>query len=427
MLRDLGLPLSRAQIRSIVEAQAAPIALWSGAVSSGKTIASLIAFLLRLIAAPDHGLIVIIGRTLQTIERNLIDPLQSRHLFGPLAQHVHHTTGSTTATILGRTVHLIGASDSRAEGRIRGSTIALAYVDEATLVPYEFWMMLLSRLRVGDQSRLLATTNPDGPFHWLRREFILRAPKVGLTHWHFTLDDNPSLAPSMVARLKAQYTGLWYRRFILGDWCLAAGAVYEMFDAEQHIVKTLPRIERWLCDAIDYGTVNPYADLLIGVGADRRLYVVSEYRHDSRRARRQLTDSEYSRARRAWLARVPQPETTAVGVHPEWTVVDPSASSYIEQLHRDGVSGVTAADNSVLDGIRTVSSLFSTGDLLVHESAQGLIDELLGYSWDDGAAERGEDKPIKENDHSCDALRYGVRTTEALWRPYLPTRLEVAA
>lgn len=432
MLRDLDLPLSRAQIASIVEAQDAPLALWSGAVSSGKTIASLIAFLLRLVAAPDHGLIVIVGRTLQTIERNLIDPLQSTYLFGPLAKHVHHTTGSTTATILGRTVHLIGASDSRAEGRIRGSTIALAYVDEATLVPYSFWMMLLSRLRVGDQSRLLATTNPDGPFHWLRKEFILRAPQVGLTHWHFTLDDNPSLDPGMVTRLKAQYTGLWYRRFILGDWCLAAGAVYEMFDRERHIVKTMPRIERWLCDAIDYGTVNPYADLLLGLGRDpetqrSRLYVVSEYRHDSRRERRQMTDSEYSRARRSWLARVPQPETNVVGVAPEWTIVDPSASSYIEQLHRDGVSGVTAADNSVIDGIRTVSSLLSTGDLAIHESAAGLVEELPSYSWDSGAAERGEDKPIKENDHSCDALRYGVRTTEALWRPYLPTRLEVAA
>src|SRR5690606_28467657 len=159
----------------------------------------------------------------------------------------------------------------------------------------------------------------------------------------------------------------------------------------------------------------------------RRLYVVSEYRHDSRTARRQMTDAEYSKARRGWLARVPQPETNAIGVSPEWTIVDPSAASYIEQLHRDGVTGVTAADNTVLDGIRTVSSLFSTGDLLVHESARGLIDELPGYAWDDSAAERGEDKPIKENDHSCDALRYGVRTTESLWRPYLPTRLEVAA
>ncbi|CAM5367252.1 PBSX family phage terminase large subunit [Streptomyces californicus] len=87
---------------------------------------------------------------------------------------------------------------------------------------------------------------------------------------------------------------------------------------------------------------------------------------------------------------------------------------------------MTHADNAVLDGIRTISSLLGTGDLLIHESATGLVEELPGYSWDDTAAEAGEDKPIKENDHSCDALRYGVRTTEALWL-YIPTRLEVAA
>lgn len=420
-----SLPLSRKQIRSIAEATAR-ISIWHGAIRSGKTIASLVAFLIAVAAAPASGLIVIVGRSLQTIERNVLDPLQDEALFGSVAKLVVHTRGATTATILGRTVHLIGAADSRAEGRLRGLTACLAYVDEATLMPRGFWNQLLGRLSVPG-ARLMATTNPDNPGHWLKKEFLDRAADLDLRAWHFTLDDNPALDPAYVASLKAEYVGLWYRRFISGHWVQSEGAIYEMFDARQHVVKTLPRIERWLCDAIDYGTVNPYADLLVGLGADRRLYVVSEYRHDSRTARRQMTDGEYSKARRAWLARVPQPETNVVGVAPEWTIVDPSASSYIEQLHRDGVSGVTAADNSVLDGIRTVSSLFSTGDLLVHESARGLVDELPGYSWDDKAAERGEDKPIKENDHSCDALRYGVRTTEALWRPYLPTRLEVAA
>jgi PBSX family phage terminase large subunit len=427
MLRDLALPLSQKQIGSIVESRDAPIALWSGAVSSGKTIASLVAFLIALVAAPDHGLVIIVGRTLQTIERNILDPLQSTHLFGPLARHVHHTAGSTTATIVGRTVHLVGASDARAEGRIRGATVALAYVDEATLVPYSFWMMLLSRLRVGNQSRLMATTNPDGPFHWLRKEFIQRGAEVGLHYWHFTLDDNPSMDPDVVARLKKQYTGLWYRRFIVGEWCLAHGAIYEMFDPERHVVTEMPTITRWLCDSVDYGTVNPFADLLIGLGTDQRLYVASEYRHDSRTALRQMTDAEYSAARRRWLAAVPQPGTNVLGVQPSWTVVDPSAASFIEQLHRDHVQGVVPADNAVVDGIRTVSTLLSADRLRVHSSCAGLLDEMPGYSWDEDAAERGEDKPIKADDHSCDALRYGVRTTEALWRPHIPTLMEVAA
>jgi PBSX family phage terminase large subunit len=424
-----SLPLSAKQIRSIAHATAR-INLWHGAIRSGKTIASLIAFLIAIAAAPSSGLIIIVGRSLQTIERNVLDPLQDSALFGPVARLVQHTRGATTAVILGRTVHLIGAADSRAEGRLRGLTACLAYVDEATLVPRGFWNQLLGRLSVPG-ARLFATTNPDNPGHWLRKEFINRGADLNLRHWQFTLDDNPALDPAYVAALKAEYVGLWYRRFILGHWVQSEGAIYEMFDAERHVVHELPHIERWLCDAIDYGTVNPFADLLLGLGRDTQgraaLYVVSEYRHDSRAARRQLTDTEYSAGRRRWLASVPQPQAgNVIGVRPEWTVVDPSAASFIEQLHRDGVSGVTPADNSVLDGIRGVANLLASDRLFIHASARGLIDELPGYSWDDEAAEKGEDKPIKLEDHSCDALRYGVRTTEALWRPHIPT-LEVAA
>lgn len=420
-----SLPLSPAQIRSIAGADAR-INIWHGAIRSGKTIASLIAFLIAVVGAPASGLIVIVGRSLQTIERNILDPLQDEAVFGPVARMIHHTRGATTATILGRTVHLIGAADSRAEGRLRGMTAYLAYVDEATLIPRGFWNQLLGRLSVPG-ARLLATTNPDNPGHWLRKEFINRAGELDLRHWQFTLDDNPSLDPKYVTSLKAEYIGLWYRRFILGHWVQSEGAIYEMFDTARHVVDEVPAIARWLCDAIDYGTVNPFADLLIGIGVDQRLYVVSEYWHNSRTARKQLTDAEYSAARRRWLAGVVHPQTNVVGVHPEWTIVDPSAASFIEQLHRDGVPSVMPADNTVLDGIRGVAGLLAADRLRIHHSCTGLIDELPGYSWDDEAAERGEDKPIKQNDHACDALRYGVRTTEALWRPHIPTLLEVAA
>lgn len=429
MLRDVPLPLSPAQIRSVVQAQDAPIALWSGAVSSGKTIASLLAFLIRLAAAPDQGLVVIVGRSLNTIERNLLDPLQSSYLFGPLAQHVQHTAGSTTATILGRTVHLVGASDARAEGRIRGSTIVLAYVDEATLIPHAFWMMLLSRLRVGDASRLMATTNPDGPFHWLRRDFILSRADIGLRHWHFTIDDNPSLAPAMVARLKAQYTGLWYRRFILGEWCLASGSVYDMFDAQQHVVDDMPVMQRWTAVGVDYGTTNPFAAVLIGLGEDQRLYAVSEYRHDSARALRQLTDAQYSRNVQDWLANVRPPGQPGTrGVTPEWIFVDPSAASFMTQMWTDNVPGIAPAANSVLDGIRSVGTALGGGILRIHRSCDGLLAELPGYAWDERAAERGEDKPLKTADHSVDALRYALHSTAHEWRHLLrPDREEVPA
>ncbi|MEV0619584.1 PBSX family phage terminase large subunit [Nonomuraea sp. NPDC050404] len=419
--------LSPKQIKSIVGSFDVPqIALWSGAVSSGKTIASLLAFLFAVAKAPDTGLIVVVGRTLQTIERNLIDPLQSASLFGPLAAQVHHTTGSTTATILGRTVHLVGASDKLAEGRIRGATVALAYVDEATLVPYSFWMMLLSRLRVPG-AKLLATTNPDGPAHWLRREFILRGAAVGLHTWSFTLDDNPSLTAEYVERLKTQYTGLWYRRFIEGGWVLAEGAVYDAWDPSVHVVAELPRIDSWIATGVDYGTTNPFHAGVLGLGADGCLYLTHEYRYDSKIGRRQLTDHEYSERLRGWLASAMVPGTDLTGIAPRYTVVDPSAASFRIQLHQDGVRSVLG-DNEVLPGIRTVASLLATRRLKVHKSCTELIDEFPGYSWDPKKAERGEDAPIKVADHGMDMLRYATHTTRATWQTRLMrARLETAA
>ncbi|WP_026923298.1 PBSX family phage terminase large subunit [Glycomyces arizonensis] len=404
-----SLPLSPKQIQSIVESKQARISCWTGAVRSGKTIASLLAFLMAVAEAPDSGLVLCVGRTLQTIERNILDPLQDRTIFGTVADHVHHTRGATTAVILGRTVHLIGASDARAEGRIRGATVYLAYVDEATLVPESFWNQLLARLSVPG-ARLLATTNPDSPAHWLRKKFILRAAELDLATWHFTLDDNPGLDPAYVANLKAEYVGLWYKRFIQGLWVMADGAIFDAFDETRHVVPTLPAIRRYLAAGIDYGTTNPTHAVMLGLGDDNRLYVTSEWRYDSRIQLGSLSPVEYSKRIRAWLAKQPE--------QPTWVVVDPAARDFREQLRADG-RPTRPGNNSVIEGIRTMSSLFATDKLKIHASCTHLLDEIPGYTWDPDKALLGEDAPIKLDDHGIDASRYAIFTTRRLWRPYV--------
>jgi PBSX family phage terminase large subunit len=399
--------LSPKQVTSIARARQTPqIALWDGAVSSGKTFASLLALLIGIAEAPDTGLIVIVGKTLQTIERNVITPLQDPGTYGLFAGQTHHTAGSNTAIILGRKVWLVGAHNELAEDRIRGATIALAYVDEATLVPHSFWMMLLSRLRVPG-ARLYATTNPDGPAHWMMSDFIRRPEEVGLVRFQFRLEDNPTLEPDYVKRLHNQYTGLWFRRFINGEWCLAEGACFDMWDPDRHVVRTLPAIRRWIALGIDYGTTNPFAALALGLGDDQRLYLGHEWRWDSKQQHRQLTDAQYSERLRTWL--------NGIGVHPQWTIVDPSAASFVTQLHQDGLTPA-AGDNAVLDGIRTVASLLGRDRLRVHASCTGFINEIPGYSWDPDKAAKGEDAPIKADDHSLDAARYAVHTTQSAWR-----------
>lgn len=419
--------LSELQERSIAHSTAR-INLWTGSIRSGKTVASLTRWLDYVRTAPRGGALLITGKTFDTVSRNVFGPLQDPAVTGPAAALVKYTRGASQATILGRTVEVITANDNRAENRLRGMTCAGAYGDEVTLLPEGFFDQLLGRMSVPG-AKFFGTSNPDNPTHWLRKRFLLQARTLGgrhLRHWHFTLDDNPALDPAYVAAIKREYVGLWYKRFILGEWVLAAGAIFDMFDAARHVVDELPTIVRWISLGIDYGTRNPFHGVLLGLGADGCLYLTREWRWDSVARRRQLTDVEYSRHLREWLTTVPVPGTTLTGVMPELHVVDPSAASFRVQLYQDGISA-RLADNAVIDGIRTLSSLFALDLLKIHSSCTGLLDEIPGYSWSDKAAAEGLDEPVKADDHGIDAARYAVHTTRNLWRYSLPRDVALAA
>ena len=150
------------------------------------------------------------------------------------------------------------------------------------------------------------------------------------------------------------------------------------------------------------------------------MYAVAEWRWDSRLQGRQLTDAEYSRQLRDWLRTVKLPASTLTGPEPRFLVVDPSATSFKVQAYQDGWPTVTDGVNAVADGIRLLSTLFAMGRLKIHRSCRGLLDEIPGYSWSETHAERGEDVPVKADDHGIDALRYSVATTRAIWQQWIP-------
>ncbi|MFJ3665062.1 PBSX family phage terminase large subunit [Streptomyces sp. NPDC090106] len=417
-----ALPLSRKQIEAIA-GSTSRIVLYSGAVRSGKTISSLLRFLIDVAQAPRTGEIVVVAKTGQTAHRNLFTVLMNPDLFGPLAQQVQYTPGAPMAKILGRTVHVIGANDERAEAKLRGMTCCLIMIDEATLIPETFWTMALSRLSVTG-AKLLATTNPDSPSHWLRANFI-ENDRIDMRLFEFALDDNPALDPAYVEAIRAEYVGIWYRRFILGEWCAAEGAVFDMFDRSRHVVDILPPITRWLALGVDYGTSNPTHAVLLGIGMDECLYAAADWRYDGRKAQRQLTDLETSERLREWLGSVRPPGARERGIQPGMVAVDPSAASFHAQLRRDGLAP-RPAHNKVLSGIRILMALFAADKLRVHSSCKELLKEIDGYVWDPKATERGEDAPLKQNDHGVDALRYAVKTTQHIWRPQIDIPLSQA-
>jgi PBSX family phage terminase large subunit len=335
-----------------------------------------------------------IGRTTHTIIRNIIDPMKEI-----LGNSVRYLAGRQTVNFFGRTIHVIPASDGRAESRLRGSTVVGAYVDEATLIPENFFKMLLSRLSMPG-AKLFATTNPDSPLHWLKKDFLDRISKLDLKEWHFELSDNPSLEKEYINQIKNEYVGLWYNRYILGEWVQAEGAVYDFFDQDIHCMDYPTNPAQSYILGVDYGTSNAFAAVLIGINRNYypNVWVEDEYYWNPKKEMRQKTNVEYADDLKNFIE----------GKYIEAIYVDPSAASFKLELRRNGFEEIYDAQNEVVDGIRKVAEYLAAGTLKICSKAKNLIAEIQGYCWDPKAQERGEDKPIKMNDHALDALRYAI-------------------
>jgi len=416
-LDDLTRTLSVSQMRSLVHSTKRQIALWSGAVSAGKTFISLWAFLIAIMHAPRGGNIIIVGRTLDTIYSNIFVLLLNPDVFGELSRQVRYTRGAKTAIILGREVLLYGANDAASESKIRGSTVALAYVDEVTILPEGFWDMLMTRLRVAG-ARVLATTNPGSQNHWLRKKWILQADAKDLIHFAFTMDDNPSLDATYVANTKARYAGMFYDRFVLGKWTNAAGAVYPMWNPDRHIIpfEQMPRIRRVFADGIDFGVSNASAALRVGLTREEkpRLILMDEWRYDPRdHDGATLAPSDQAAAYIGWTQKPHTPYEA--WLEPEHTIVDPAALAFSAELRKAGLFP-EPAHNSVSGRIGLISSLLSSGRLVTTDRCTGWNTEVTEYRWDAKATEKGEDEVVKTDDHSLDAGGYGIYTTRSLWQ-----------
>ncbi|QXJ40763.1 terminase [Curtobacterium phage Parvaparticeps] len=400
--------------------------LWDGSIRSGKTIASLIRWAMFVATAPRGGELVVVGRTRESIARNVFGPLTDPEIMGSLARVIKYTPGAPTATMFGRVVHVIGFSDVRAENVIRGMTLSGAYVDEITLAQESFFTQLIGRMSVVG-AMLFGTTNPDGPRHWFKVKFLDRVQELGYAHFHFRLEDNTILCrnnPEYIAQVKKEYTGLWYLRFIEGQWVQADGAVYDVWDERLHVVQPgdIPTIQQVLCVALDFGDLHPTRAYAIGVGqfevegkkTEPRLYTLAEYAPSGKVGARRMTVAEYSKGFRQFHDRVAEKWGK-----PKMVAVDPAAGSFKTQLFYDGLTAWNA-HNAVLPGIRTISALLAVQRLQVSAVCTELVKMVPAYMWDAKAQKDGRTEVLKENDDEVDAWRYAVYTCRRYWRTLIP-------
>lgn len=361
----------------------------TGATRSGKTYLDYFMIPRRIRACTNDGLILLLGNTKGTLERNILDPM--RAIWGNLVG----TIGSDNkVNLFGRQCYALGADKVNQVAKIQGAGFQYVYGDEITTWHQDVFQMLKSRLDKPN-SCFDGTCNPGNPNHWFKGFLESRAD---IYQQAYVIDDNPFLSPLFVEALKREYAGtVYYDRFILGKWALAEGLVYPMFNKDKHIVKDFP----WDDDgeyyvSIDYGTINPTSMGLWRI-YDGVAYRVKEYYFDSRREKRQKTDEEYYQDLCEFVG---DKEIAAL-------IIDPSAASFITLIRRHGRFSVRKANNDVLDGIRTTSTFLNAGQIKIHESCTDSIREYGAYRWDEKST---DDRVLKENDHSMDETRYFVMT-----------------
>ena len=196
----------KACLSILKENKLARINILEGSVRSGKTYVSLILWGFWVATKPKNAAFIMLGKTLTTLKRNILMPLLE--LFGD--DNFTFSVAKKEAILFGRVMYLESVCDSRSESKIRGMTLDGAYCDELTLFDEDFFTMLLSRLSKSE-ARLIATTNPDHPRHWLKTKY-LDNKELSLNDMKFTIDDNIFLDRTYVENLKREYKGMYYER-----------------------------------------------------------------------------------------------------------------------------------------------------------------------------------------------------------------------
>ena len=366
-----------------------------GAIRSGKTVCMSLSFVIWSMDSFNGQNFAMCGKTVGSFRRNVLSVLKQML---PARGYRLQDKRSENVLVISRGAvtnfyYVFGGKDESSQDLIQGITLAGVILDEVALMPRSFVEQACARCSVAG-SRLWFNCNPESPEHWFKKEWIDKLGEQNMLYLHFTMEDNLSLAEEIKARYRAMFAGVFYRRFILGEWCMAEGLVYD-FDRERHTAEELPTSGTWYISC-DYGTLNPFSAGLWCVNKGKAVRV-KEFYWSGREKNKQLTDEEYYQ----------KLEELAGDRVIQNVIVDPSAASFIACIRRHGRFSVRKAKNDVLYGIRLTAAMLRCGVLKIGTGCTDAIREFGLYRWE----EKGEvDRVVKENDHAMDDIRYFCAT-----------------
>lgn len=376
------------------------VLICDGAVRSGKTSIMTVAFIDWAMDNFSNHRLGICGKTVGSATENIIKPYMSMgyakskyQLKWRRADKILEVTSGHTTNVF----EVFGGKDESSYMLIQGRTLAGVLLDEVVLMPQSFVNQALARCSVSG-AKIWFSCNPGSPQHWFYTDWIKQRKERNALYLHFSMQDNPGLDEKTLARYESMYSGVFYDRYIKGLWVLAEGRVYPMFD---NVVKEDERHYTTYYVSMDYGIQNPTVMLLWGF-CDGVWYAVKEYYHSGRETNQQKTDEEYYR----------ELEKLCDGLEIKRIIIDPSASSFVALCNQKKMFKVWKAHNDVIEGIQHTAQCLAEKKIMFNECCKRTIAEFGLYVWDETAV---EDKPIKENDHGMDCVRYFTQTT-GIWR-----------
>lgn len=364
-----------------------------GAIRSGKTLCMSLSYVLWAMESFNQQNFGMSGKTIGSFRRNVLFWLKMM-LASRGYSVVDHRSDNLIVVSKGTTTnyfYIFGGKDERSQDLIQGITLAGMFFDEVALMPESFVNQATGRCSVTG-SKFWFNCNPDNPRHWFKVNWVDKCKEKNIIYLHFTMDDNLSLSEKIKERYRSMYVGVFFKRYILGLWCVAEGLVYSMFSEERHVKKEHMTGALTYVVSVDYGTVNPFSAGLWAFDGWHSQREAEVY-YNSREVGKRVDDEEYYKMLKKLIG----------NRRVECIIVDPSAASFIEVIKKYNEYSVMGANNDVLDGIRVVTTMLNKDMISVHEDCEDNIKEYGLYVWDE---EKGDDVVIKENDHSMDDTRY---------------------
>ncbi len=381
------------------------ILIADGSIRAGKTVALIDGFVNWSLDTFSYQNFIIAGKSMGALSRNVLNPMKQMLAAKGIAYR-HVRSEEPRLEIGTNTYYLFGANDVRSKDTMQGLTAAGALADEVALFPENFVKEMINRCSV-DKSKLWWNCNPQGPNHYIKKEFIDMAKEKNILRLHFVLDDNLTLAEKIKERYRRMFTGMWYQRNILGLWVLAEGLIYDMFNKDTHLItdkkeqgKILEEVNRYYI-ANDYGTGTVFTLGLFGVTGSGESYLIKSFYYNAKKNRKQKSDSQYVNDLKKFMK----------GYKISRIIIPDDALSFINECRDQKLGNIKVFNRdpgTVIDGIRLQADMLATEQYKIfdNKSNQPVIDEYYSYIWDEKAQIKGKDKPIKENDHGKDMERY---------------------